>query len=197
MHRVASLLFACILICFTFANVEPIAALGGGAGGGAGGAAGAAAGAAGAAAGAAGSAAGSAGNAAGNAASGVGSAASGVGSAVSGAVGSVGNAASGAIGSVGNAASSALGSIGSTVSSIGDSLGIGSLGAGIGPSPKAVADYRKAMLTLFRAESPGEQLRVRRQCVDVLRHPQEYDRGLVDLCAILKLSKLVGPASRN
>jgi hypothetical protein len=79
---------------------------------------------------------------------------------------------------------------------VGSSLGLGSLGAGLGlsdppASPKAAAAYRKAVLDLFRTESPGEQLRVRRQCVDVLRYPQEYDRGLVDLCTILKISKMV------
>jgi hypothetical protein len=82
------------------------------------------------------------------------------------------------------------------VGSVGSSLGLGNLGAGVGfgappSSPKAAAAYRKAVLATFRTESPGEQLRVRRQCVDVLRYPQEYDRGLVDLCTILKISKMV------
>jgi hypothetical protein len=52
------------------------------------------------------------------------------------------------------------------------------------------ARLRKSVLASFRKGSPGEQLRVRRQCVDVMRYPDEYDRGLAELCAILKVSKV-------
>ena len=151
----------------------------GGVGGAAGGAAGAAAGAAGDAAGAA---AGAAGSAAGAAAGAAGGAASAAGTAAGSAAGAVGSAASGAVGTVGNAVSGALGSVGT--------LGLGGLGSAGAPKPssKAYAKRRKAILITFQAEGAAEQQRIRRQCVDVMRYPLEYDLGLVDLCRILRTS---------
>jgi len=166
---------------------------GGGAGGGAGGAAGGAAGAAGGAAvaaggaagGAAGAAAGAAGDAAGAAGSAAGNAAGGLGSAASGAAGTAGNAADSATGTVSNALSGALGSLASSLGL--DGLGVGPVGTAKGS--KAAAAHRKGVLASFQAEGATEQLRVRRQCVDVLRYPLEYDLALVDLCKILRTSR--------
>lgn len=127
--------------------------------------------------------------AASGAAGAAGTAAGGVGFAASGAVGSAGSAIGGALGAVGNAASSAPG-LGSR---LGNTLGIGSLGlpsAGVGKpgSHKAHKAHRKAVLATFESQGDGEKVRVKRQCVDVLRYPSEYDLGLVDLCQILRTS---------
>ena len=107
--------------------------------------------------------------------------------AASGAVGAAGNAASGALGAVGNAANSATG-LGSLGTALGlDNLGLPSAGAGK-PGSKADKAHRKAILITFQAEGEAEKARIKRQCVDVLRYPTEYDLALVDLCRVLRTS---------
>jgi hypothetical protein len=105
-------------------------------------------------------------------------------------MGAAGNAASGALGAVGNAASSATG-----LSSLGAALGLGDLGlpsasgGSVGkPGSKADKAHRKAVLVAFESQGAAEKVRVKRQCVDVLRYPSEYDRGLFDLCQVLRTS---------
>ena len=56
------------------------------------------------------------------------------------------------------------------------------------PGSKAHAAHRKAVMSSFQAEGSEEKLRIRRQCIDVMRYPLEYDSGLVDLCRILRTS---------
>jgi hypothetical protein len=56
------------------------------------------------------------------------------------------------------------------------------------PGSKAHQARRKAILITFQAEGEAEKARIKRQCVDVMRHPSEYDLGLVDLCRVLRTS---------
>ena len=45
-----------------------------------------------------------------------------------------------------------------------------------------------ASVKTFQAEGEAEKARIKRQCVDVLRSPTEYDLGLGDLCRVLRTS---------